>query len=152
MIVNRLNNWILKFDIIHPNQYGFQELKTCELAISRLMTEAQKSRYKNNFSTVITLDIKSAFDNLNWRVLFQIFDTINMPLFFKCFIANYLRDRTIFSEENNVLIKNKIYKGAPQGSVIAPIIWLIYINKTLRHNNDLYYLQAFADDIIVGNT
>lgn len=149
LIVNRLNHWIFNHKILHPNQFGFLELKSCELATSTLISKARESRLKNNFSTIISLDIKAAFDNLRYNKQFEIFDKINLPNHFKAFISNYLSDRKIFCVENNLTISNKIYKGAPQGSVVAPIPWLLYINNILLYNNDLYYIQAFADDISI---
>ncbi|GBL75896.1 Putative protein in type-1 retrotransposable element R1DM [Araneus ventricosus] len=89
---------------------------------------------------------------MNWPVLFNIFNDFNLPLFFKNFIYYYLKDRHV-SYVNEVFETSRpCYKGCPQGSVIAPIIWNIYINAVLKLNNGELYVQAFADDLalIVG--
>lgn len=148
LTVNRLNHWLFNHKILHPNQFGFLELKSCELATSTLISKARESRLKNNFSTIISLDIKAAFDNLRYNKLFEIFDKIKLPNHFKATITSYLTDRKNFCTENNITISNTIFKGAPQGSVIAPILWLLYINN-ISYNNDLYYIQAFADDLSI---
>ncbi|GBN40333.1 Putative protein in type-1 retrotransposable element R1DM [Araneus ventricosus] len=147
----RLNRWLDQNNIIHENQYGFLEGRSCDLAISKLV-ETIKLRIPNEHLALVSLDIKSAFDNMNWPVLYDIFNDFNMPLFFKNFIYYYLMDRHV-SYVNEVFETSRpVFRGCPQGSVIAPIIWNMYINSVLKLNNEEFYVQAFADDLalIVG--
>ncbi|GBN80123.1 Retrovirus-related Pol polyprotein from type-1 retrotransposable element R1 [Araneus ventricosus] len=71
----KLNKWLDQNDILHPNQFGFQEGKSCDLAITNLV-ETIKSRIQLEHLALVSLDIKSAFDNMNWPVLFNIFKRI----------------------------------------------------------------------------
>ncbi|GBO42780.1 Retrovirus-related Pol polyprotein from type-1 retrotransposable element R1 [Araneus ventricosus] len=143
----KLNRWLDQNNIIHQNQYGFLEGKSCDLAIYQI-TETIKTRMQSEHLALVSLDIKSAFDNMNWSVLFNIFNNYKLPDFYKNFIFYYLDDRLVYYV-NEVFETSRCYfRGCPQGSVIAPTIWNLYINSVLNDNNcDETYSQTFADDL-----
>ncbi|GBM61502.1 Putative protein in type-1 retrotransposable element R1DM [Araneus ventricosus] len=139
-------------NIIHNNQFGFREGRSCDLAIQNIVDII---REKTHHIALISLDIKSAFDNMNWSVLFKLFDDLNFPKFFRNFIFHYLNNRTVSFSSEIENISRTCFRGCPQGSVVAPTIWNIYINPILERNNISFYIQAFADDlalIISGRT
>ncbi|GBM24532.1 Retrovirus-related Pol polyprotein from type-1 retrotransposable element R1, partial [Araneus ventricosus] len=150
----RLNRWLDQNNIIHDKQYGFLEGKSCDLAISDIV-ETIKSRVPTEHLALVSLDISSAFDNMNWPVLFNIFNDINLPAFYRNFIYYYLCERKVFYVNEVFETSRSCYRGCPQGSVIAPIIWNIYINRVLNINEGELLVQAFADDLALlvgGNT
>ncbi|GFX66444.1 putative 115 kDa protein in type-1 retrotransposable element R1DM [Trichonephila clavipes] len=102
---------------------------------------------KHTASTFI--DIKSAFDNVDWLTLFHIFHSYRIPLHFPKFIHSYLTNRVIIRTDNTFTIKKQIFKCCPQGSVLSPTLWNIYFNPILSLNSELFLLQAFADDLAV---
>ncbi|GBM26851.1 Putative protein in type-1 retrotransposable element R1DM [Araneus ventricosus] len=141
-------------NIIHNNQYGFREGRSCDLAIQNIV-DIIREKSQTHHIALISLDIKSAFDNMNWSVLFKLFDDLNFPKFFRNFIFHYLNNRTVSFSNEIVTISRACFRGCPQGSVVAPTIWNIYINPILERNNTSFYTQAFADDlalIISGRT
>ncbi|GBN92373.1 Putative protein in type-1 retrotransposable element R1DM [Araneus ventricosus] len=142
----KLNRWLDQNNIIHEKQYGFLEGKSCDLAISDIV-ETIKTRIPFEHLALVSLDIKSAFDNMNWPVLFNIFNDLNLPVFYKNFIYHYLYDRRVYYVNEVFETSRLCYRGCPQGSVIAPIIWNIYINKVLNINDGELLVQAFADDL-----
>ncbi|GBN58046.1 hypothetical protein AVEN_79733-1 [Araneus ventricosus] len=148
------HKWLDQNNIIHDKQYGFLEGKSCDLAISDIV-ETIKSRVPNEHLALVSLDIRSAFDNMNWPVLFNIFNDINLPTFYRNFIYYYLCERKVFYVNEVFETSRTCFRGCPQGSVIAPIIWNIYINKVLNINDGELLVQAFADDLALmvgGNT
>ncbi|GBL89519.1 Putative protein in type-1 retrotransposable element R1DM [Araneus ventricosus] len=150
----KLNFWLDHNNIIHNNQYGFREGRSCDLAIQNIV-DIISEKSQTHHIALISLDIKSAFDNMNWSVLFKLFDDLNFPKFFRNFIFHYLNNRTVSFSNEIVTISRACFRGCPQGSVVAPTIWNIYINPILERNNTSFYTQAFADDlalIISGRT
>ncbi|GBL97705.1 hypothetical protein AVEN_248654-1 [Araneus ventricosus] len=63
------------------------------------------------------------------------------------FIYYYLLDRKIVFRDETLEIERDCHKGYPQGSVVAPNLWNIYVNRVLEINSDRVFLQAFADDL-----
>ncbi|XP_055939410.1 uncharacterized protein LOC129969036 [Argiope bruennichi] len=64
----KLNQWLDRNKILHDNQFGFREGRSCDLAIDKLIDNI-KSRVHGEHLALISLDIKSAFDNMNWLLL-----------------------------------------------------------------------------------
>ncbi|GBO10094.1 RNA-directed DNA polymerase from mobile element jockey, partial [Araneus ventricosus] len=142
----KLNGWLYQHNIIHDNQYGFREGRSCDLAIHTLV-ETMKFKMNTDHLALVSLDLKSAFDNMNWSVLFKIFNDIGLPTFYRNFIFYYLCDRTVLYINDVCETTRHCFKGCPQGSVVAPAIWNIYINTMLCNNSTTFYTQAFADDL-----
>ncbi|GBM54895.1 Retrovirus-related Pol polyprotein from type-1 retrotransposable element R1 [Araneus ventricosus] len=147
----KFNRWLDRNNILHQNQFGFLEGKSCDLAITQIV-EIIKTRRPLEHLALISLDIKSAFDNMNWPVLFNILNTYGLPEFFTNFLFYYLDNRKVFYVNDIFNISRRCFRGCPQGSVIAPTLWNLYINSILRFNNESIYIQAFADDLalIIG--
>ncbi|GBL82186.1 Putative protein in type-1 retrotransposable element R1DM [Araneus ventricosus] len=142
----KLNRWLDQNNIIHSNQYGFLEGKSCDVAVSNIV-ENIKSRIPSEHLALVSLDIKSAFDNMNWPVLFNIFTEYGLPRFYTNFIFYYLNDRYVYYVNDVFETSRRCFRGCPQGSVIAPTLWNIYINSILTNNNGELHIQPFADDL-----
>ncbi|GFS99035.1 putative 115 kDa protein in type-1 retrotransposable element R1DM [Trichonephila clavipes] len=148
IFLNRFLRWISKNNILHRSQFGFREHHSCIEAVDKLVHHIKNTRVnKHTASTFI--DIKSAFDNVDWSTLFHIFHSYRIPLHFQKFIHSYLTNRVIIWTDNAFTIKKQIFKGCPQGSVLSPTLWNIYFNPILSLNSELFLLQAFADDLTV---
>ncbi|GBL80065.1 Putative protein in type-1 retrotransposable element R1DM, partial [Araneus ventricosus] len=142
---NRFNKYFSLNDIIHRNQNGFREGTGCDKALDNIVNKIREIR-SNQHCAMISLDIKSAFDNMDWSVLFKIFDFYKSPLFYRNFIYYYLLDRKVVFKDETLEIERDCHKGCPQGSVVALNLWNIYVNRVLEINSEKVFLQAFADD------
>ncbi|GFV47932.1 putative 115 kDa protein in type-1 retrotransposable element R1DM [Trichonephila clavipes] len=148
IFLNRFLRCISKNNILHRSQFGFRENRSCIEAVDKLVHHIKNTRVnKHTASTFI--DIKSAFDNVDWSTLFHIFHSYRIPLHFQKFIHSYLTNRVIIWTDNTFTIKKQIFKGCPQGSVLSPTLWNIYFNPILSLNSELFLLQAFADDLAI---
>ncbi|GBO15261.1 Putative protein in type-1 retrotransposable element R1DM [Araneus ventricosus] len=98
---------------------------------------------------LVSLDIKSAFDTMNWPVLFKTLESYDFPAFFKNFIYFYLKNRRVFYTNDVLEISRPCSKGCPQGSVISPTIWNIYINSILINDRPDLHIQAFDDGLVL---
>ncbi|GBO11215.1 Putative protein in type-1 retrotransposable element R1DM [Araneus ventricosus] len=141
----QLNKWLDRNNIIHHNQYGFREGKSCDLAIHD-RKETIKIRIPSEHLSLVSLEIKTAFDTM---VIFKTLESYGFPAFFKYFIYFYLKNRRVFYTNDVLEISRPCSKGCPQGSVIVPTIWNIYINSILINDRSDLHIQAFADDLVL---
>ena len=135
---------------LYNSQYGFRSKHSCENAISELVGHIIKGHERKVHTAAIFSDLSKAFDMLDHQLLLQkleIYGTRGTPL--KWF-ASYLKNRNMRvkynSDEKQVLSNwQPIRHGAPQGSCLGPLLFLIFCNDL--HLN-LTYLSCiqFADD------
>ena len=114
--------------IILPTQYEFRSNHSISHALIDLLTTCYDNINDNNYTSPVLLDFKKAFDTVN--------DKINKPdnygvcgvalgLFFS-FLSN--RFQYVSLENQQSSLKN-INCGVPQGSVLAPLLFTVYINE-----------------------
>ncbi|GBM82343.1 Putative protein in type-1 retrotransposable element R1DM [Araneus ventricosus] len=146
LFITQFNEFISLHSLVHPHQFGFRELSNCEVAVNHLVTKIKASR-EGCHVALVSVDIRAAFDSLDWVVLFGLFDKYNFPENIKSFIYSYLSNRTVSFPVLNDVVSKGVCRGCPQGSVLAPHLWNFYFNEILLLNNDRWFLQAYADDL-----
>ncbi|GBN05121.1 hypothetical protein AVEN_132107-1 [Araneus ventricosus] len=115
---------LVELNIIHDNQFGFREGKSCEIAINNIVTRLQENR-ETQHSALISLDIKSAFDSLDWSVFFTTLDFYGIAKCFRNFIFHYLVDRKVVFDDGLTRIERVCTMGYPQGSAISSRIFTL---------------------------
>ncbi len=94
---------------------------------------------------VLFLDLKKAFDTVNHEIMLQ---KLAIPLCVSWF-RNYLSGRTQLTKVNDVLSDTRIVScGVPQGSILGPLMFIIYINDMDSVISDCS-VSLYADDTVV---
>ena len=102
--------------------------------------------YENCIPWAIYLDLSKAFDTLNFDILInkmKFYGIIGTPL---KLLDNYLRNRYQFVAFKNINSDlQEIRTGNPQGSILSPLFFSIYINDLIKSINIFNYLM-YSDD------
>ena len=151
-ICNQLTHFIQTNNLFFENQYGFRPGHSTEYAALELTDRIITDMDKNHFPLNIYLDLSKAFDTLNHDILLDklyYYGIRGTPL---KLIKSYLAERHQFVEFRHVKSNMQtLSTGVPQGSILGPLLFLIYINDfplASRHFNFIMY----ADDTMLYST
>jgi len=102
------------------------------------------------FTFAVFLDIKGAFDNVIPSILIQDLRDIDFPAQFCKFIENLLIERYIYYSQNGDLIGPlTTHKGTPQGSILSPTLFKIYLRNIGQYLHSETQILQYADDIVL---
>ena len=126
---------------------AFQKKKSTTLAVLDLLHNIIESFEKKEFCAVLFLDFTKAFDTVNHDILVDKLESYGIRGVAKNWFKSYLTNREQLVSINDTLSSKLPVKcGVPQGSVLGPILFLLYINDIANSYNSRSKCFLFADD------
>ena len=146
IISNRILSYVEKYGILAKSQFGFRKKHSTYMAMMQLYDKVSEAIDKNEFCVGIFIDLSKAFDTINHDILLQKLYTYGIRGIPNLLIKNYLENRKQFVDYKNCQSNmNDITCGVPQGSILGPLLFLLYINDMSKISKLLYFI-LFADD------
>ena len=119
----RVVKFLDKINCIHNKQFGFRSNHSTTHAILLAVDQIQRAID----SCGLFLDFSKAFDTVNHDVLISKLQYYGIRGILKYWFTSYLKDRKQFTSIRNVTSDQRpILCGAPQGSVLGPLLFLLY--------------------------
>lgn len=148
----RLQKFFTKHNVITESQYGFQKEKSTELALTDIKNRIITNIENRLYTLGLFLDLSKAFDYIQHNILLSKLQSYGVRGMTSNLIESYLRNCKQFVSVDKIRSQElEIKHGVPQGSILGPLLFLVYINDITDIPNSPH-LVMYADDTNVFST
>ena len=151
---SRIYNFLESNNSLYEMQYGFRTGRSCEHALLMAQHELINAMSKKQIALLLLIDFSKAFDMVDHDILLSKLVHYGIRGNAYNWLKSYLCDRKqyVWINGKKSKVKDLLY-GVPQGSILGPLLFIIYIND-LPQISKLAKFIMYADDaniIITGN-
>lgn len=145
VIKNRLTDFLESNQIMIPHQFGFTKKLSTTHQLLRVAEYITEGFTRKQCTSAIFLDVEKAFDRVWISGLIAKLIKFNTPWYISKLIFSYLTDRSFTVQvKRNYSSIRPIHAGTPQGSVLGPLLYNIFMNDIPL--NPMTKIALFADD------
>ena len=137
LIHKRLNSFFEKHNILYEGQFGFRKGRSTNHALNTSVTNIINSISLKYKTMGIFVDFSKAFDTINHNILLKKLGYYGIRGVALDLMTDYLRNRKqyVYLDQTTFSELNIITTGVPQGSVLGPFLFIVYLN-------DIIYIQC----------
>ena len=143
---NQIYQYFTSNSLFYKSQYGFRKGHSTEFAALELIDRITIEMDKNKLPINIYMDLSKAFDTLDHHILLHKLRYYGFNIKSMELMESYLTNRTQYVEYNGVTSTlSNVYCGVPQGSILGPLLFIIYMNDlpSIAKN---FEMILYADD------
>ena len=145
LTLNRMESFICRNNILTPCQFGFRKGRNTSLAVVKLVSQVVQAYHQKIYSACFFLDLRKAFDTVNHELLIKKLEHYGFRGQCSEYMRSYYSNRKQYVRiGGNDSSFRSVLSGVPQGSIIGPLCFSLYINDMPLAVDEEVIL--FADD------
>ena len=139
-------SFLNRHNILFNNQFGFRSGHSTSMALTFLIDKITAAMDRKEHFLGLFIDLSKAFDTVNNSILMYKLEYYSIRGVALNLLKSYLRNRTQYVEFNHKTSEIlNISCGVPQGSILGPLLFLLYVNDLPNISQSLCFLM-YADD------
>ena len=146
VMFNRVEHFLNESNIIYEHQYGFRKKYSTNHALLSIVEKIRTSLDNKQFACGVFVDLQKAFDTVDHKILLSKLSHYGIKGFANKWLGSYLTNRSQSVNLNGATSDElKITCGVPQGSILGPLLFTVYINDMHKAFKKCL-VHHFADD------
>ena len=131
IVFSQLNEYLVNNKLLYELKSGFRSNYSSDTCLIYLCDVIRQECDQGKYTGMVTLDLQKAFDTVNHTILLATMKALCMTTEAVDWFQSYLTDRQHIVDVNGILSNAKdVTCGVPQGSILGPLSFLIYVNNT----------------------
>jgi hypothetical protein len=127
ILYDQMFDYLKKQNILSEHQLGFRQFHSTPTTLLDCTNEWYINMDRGLYNIVVLLDLKKAFDTVNYEIILRKFERYGFGNKALDLLSNYLTNRTQRCQLNGMLSDQRgITCGIPQGSILGPLLFIIY--------------------------
>lgn len=149
----RIVDFVEKNNILTPSQHGFRSGRSIETASCHLLNYVYSSLDVGKYVVSMFFDLSKAFDTIDCEILLAKLFHLGIRNTALSWIKSYMEERSLIVNYNHSNSRtHKVKLGVPQGSVLGPLLFMLFVNDLPDYIKNAGHVTMFADDTTISTT